>query len=144
MKKKLLLHFNFIKKALEDEPITVKALADLMEEEFQVNFSYVYGEVQELISINKIKVAKYNNEKLLCWSQREVQFEHELSTNMIHLDKQFKTFICVPSSVRQMRLPLYIIGALGEELKNLGNKFELMLELKAIKSNKVWYNIEKR
>ena len=144
--KKLLLHFSFIKETLTKEPITTKELADKMISHFgdTINYHYVYGEVKELMSLNKIKEVKYNNETQLLWIEKEVQFEYDLSNNVIKVDKQFKEFVCIPSKVRQMRLPMYILDELRNKIADLGENIELILELKAIKTGPTWYKITKR
>lgn len=145
MSKKLLLHFSFIKKTLTEEPRTKKVLADMMMVEFgdQISYHYVFGEVKELVSLGKIKEVKHNNETQLLWLEKEVQFEYELSNNVIKLDKQFKQFITIPSKVRQMRLPLYVIAELRNKIVDLGEHIELILDINAVKSNGTWYKIHK-
>lgn len=144
MTKKLLLHFEFMKKALEHDPKSVMALAEEMKKEFGVNYHYVYQEVKELISLKKIKEIRHNNETLLLWTKIELTFEHELSTNIVRLDKQYMQFSTKPSKVRQMKLPLYVIGELVKKIADLSEDMELMLALTAVKSNGVWYKVEKR
>ena len=145
MIKKLLLHFNFIRDTLRTEPCTKKVLADKMLKEFgdKISYHYVFGEVKELVSLNKIKEVKYNNETQLLWLEKEVQFEYELSNNVIKLDKQYKQFITIPSKVRQMRLPLYVIAELKNKIVDLGEHIELILDINAVKSGNTWYKIQK-
>ena len=127
-----------------DDPKTVKQLADDMKKEFGVDYHYVYTEVQDLISLNKIKMVNHNNETLLLWTETEVKFEHELSSNVVKLEKQYIEFSTKPSVVRQMKLPLYVLAELSKSIVNLSEKLELMLALTAVKSNGVWYKIERR
>lgn len=141
--KKLLLHYNFMKESLSKEPKTTKLLAEEMKAEFDVNYQYVLREVNQLVSLKKIKKVNHNMEILLLWTEETVKFEYELSNNVIQLDKQFMVFDTVPSKVRQMKLPLFIWDALNNKIVNLSEKIELMLELKAIKSNGVWYKIKR-
>ena len=141
--KKLILHYEFMKNSLDD-PKTVKQLADDMKKEFGVDYHYVYTEVQDLISLNKIKMVNHNNETLLLWTETEVKFEHELSSNVVKLEKQYIEFSTKPSVVRQMKLPLYVLAELSKSIVNLSEKLELMLALTAVKSNGVWYKIERR
>lgn len=143
MIKKLILHFNFMKELLSKEPMSMLTLASVMEKEFGVGYNYVNAEVNELISLNKIKKIKHNNEMLLLWTKEVIKFEYELSNNMIQLDKQYIEFNTIPSKVRQMKLPLYILYELNKKIADLGEKLELMLELKAVKSNGVWYKINR-
>ena len=143
--KKLLLHFSFIKETLTKEPCTTIELTEKMVKHFgdTINYHYVNGEVKELISLNKIKEVKYNNETQLLWLDKEVQFEYDLSNNVIKLDKQYKEFITIPSKVRQMRLPMYILDEFRNKIADLGENIELILELKAIRSGSTWYKITK-
>ncbi len=127
-----------------DDPKTVKQLAEDMKKEFGVDYHYVYTEVQDLISLNKIKMVNHNNETLLLWTETEVKFEHELSSNVVKLEKQYIEFSTKPSVVRQMKLPLYVLAELSKTIVNLSEKLELMLALTAVKSNGVWYKIERR
>ena len=126
MSKKILLQFSFIKRTLSEEPRTKKVLADMMMTEFgdKISYHYVFGEVKELVSLGKIKEIKYNNETQLLWLEKEIKFEYELSNNVIKLDKQFKQFITIPSKVRQMRLPLYVIAELRNKIVDLCEHIE--------------------
>ena len=140
--KKLLVHFNFMKDTLSNNPMTVKDLYILMHNKFDVNYQYVNREVKELITLKKIKQIKHNNEMMLVWDKKPIQFEYELSNNILTIGKQYVEFLAIPSGVRQIRFPLYIIKALKEKLGSL-DKLELMLDITAVKSNRVWYKIQK-
>lgn len=128
---------------LSEEPVSLIALAKMMETVFKVNYEYVRREVEELVSLNKIKKVKHNNETLLLWTKEVITFDYEQSSNLVKLDKQYTEFITRPSKVRQMMLPLYIIAEMAKSIANLSEKFELMLEIKAVKSDGVWYKIER-
>ena len=143
---KLALHFNFIKKTLQKEAMTKTALLELMQAEFGANITsrYVRREVKELMSINKIKVVKYNKETHLLWVDGEVDFQHESTDNIITLDKHFKMFIAKPSIVRQVRIPIFVMNELKKRIEDLSEDMELILDITAVKSNKVWYRLEKR
>ena len=142
--KKLILHYEFMQNFLKDDPKTTKQLAEAMKKEFGVDYHYVYTEVQDLISLNKIKMVKYNTEMLLLWTNVELKFEHELSTNVVHIEKQFIEFNTKPSIVRQMKLPIFVLAKLKEKITDLSENLELMVALTAVKSNGVWYKIERR
>ncbi len=114
-----------------------------METKFKLNYEYVRREVEELVSLKKIKRVKHNNETLLLWTKEVIKFDYEQSSNLVKLDKQYTEFITRPSKVRQMMLPLYIIAEMTKRIVNLSEKFELMLEIKAVKSDGVWYKIER-
>ncbi len=141
--KKLILHYEFMKDFLKDDPRTTKQLADEMKKKFDVDYHYVYTEVQELISLNKIKLVKYNTEMLLLWTEIEPKFEYELSHNVVNLDKQYTEFVTKPSKVRQMKLPLYVLVELRKKIADLSENLELMVALTAVRSNGVWYKIER-
>ena len=141
--KKLILHYEFMKNFLKDDPRTTKQLADEMKKKFSVDYHYVYTEVQELISLNKIKLVKYNTEMLLLWTEIEPKFEYELSHNVVNLDKQYTEFVTKPSKVRQMKLPLYVLVELRKKIADLSENLELMVALTAVRSNGVWYKIER-
>lgn len=128
---------------LSRDPLTIKQLADKMEAQFFLNYQYVRREVDELISLNKIKKVKHNNETLLLWTEESIKFDYEHSKRVIELDKQYLQFHTVPSKVRQMKLPMYVLQELGNKLADLGEKIELMLEVKAICSNGVWYKVKR-
>jgi len=142
--KKLILHYDFMKNFLKDDPKTTKQLADGMKKEFGVDYHYVYTEVQDLISLNKIKMIKYNTEMMLLWTNVELKFEYELSRNVVQIEKQFIEFNTRPSKVRQMKLPLFVLVKLREKIADLDENLELMVALTAVKSNEVWYKIERR
>jgi len=142
--RRLVLHYEFIKKTLKDTPMTIKKLTEEMTKSFDVNYTYVHKEIHELISINKIKMIKHNNEMMLLWTETQVKFEHELSTNVVELDKQYTEFITRPSKVRQMKLPLFVIEELKKQIVDLDKDMELMLGVTAVKSNGVWYKIKRR
>ena len=141
--KKLILHYEFMKDFLKDDPRTTKQLADEMKKKFDVDYHYVYTEVQELISLNKIKLVKYNTEMLLLWTEIEPKFEYELSHNVVNLDKQYTEFVTKPSKVRQMKLPLFVLVELRKKIADLSENLELMVALTAVRSNGVWYKIER-
>lgn len=132
-----------MKESLSKYPQTVKKLAEMMEEQFDVNYQYVLREVDELISLNKIKKVKHNNEVLLLWTEEVIKFDYEFSNNEIELDKRYIQFHTVPSKVRQMKLPMYVLEELSKKIVNLGSKLELMLEVKAISSDGVWYKVKR-
>lgn len=132
-----------MKDTLSEKPVTILELATIMEIKFKVNYEYVRREVEELVSLNKIKKVKHNNETLLLWTKAVITFDYEQSSNLVKLDKQYTEFITRPSKVRQMMLPLYIIAEMAKGIANLSEKFELMLEIKAVKSDGVWYKIER-
>jgi len=132
-----------MKETLSKEAISLIDLAKLMEIKFEVNYEYVRREVEELVSLKKIKKVKHNNETLLLWTKEVIKFDYEQSSNLVKLDKQYTEFITRPSKVRQMMLPLYIIAEMAKRMANLSEKFELMLEIKAVKSDGVWYKIER-
>ena len=132
-----------MRELLSKEPMSLKKLADAMAEKFKVNYQYVSREIDELISLKKIEKVKHNNEILLLWHEEPIKFEHELSNNIVKLDKQYIEFNTIPSKVRQMRLPLYVISELTKKIADLSEKFELMVCLTAVKSNGVWYKIER-
>ena len=138
-----MLHYDFVKHSLEDDPKTIKQLADIMKKKFGVNYHYVYTDVHELISLNKIKLVKYNTEMLLLWTEIEPKFEYELSHNVVNLDKQYTEFVTKPSKVRQMKLPLYVLVELRKKIADLSENLELMVALTAVRSNGVWYKIER-
>ncbi len=141
--KRLILHYEFMRDVLSRDPLTIKQLADKMEAQFFLNYQYVRREVDELISLNKIKKVKHNNETLLLWTEESIKFDYEHSKRVIELDKQYLQFHTVPSKVRQMKLPMYVLQELGNKLADLGEKIELMLEVKAICSNGVWYKVKR-
>lgn len=144
MSKKLLLHFNFLKKSLSGNPKTIKDVYEEMEKEFGVNYQYVYREIQELIKLNKINIVRHVGQDMLLWSKAPVQFEYELSHNVVKIEKQYVEFHTVPSKVRQMKLPVYVLSAIQEKLyESLDQQLELIVEVKAIKSNQKWYKIQK-
>lgn len=132
-----------MKEILSKDPISILSLAKLMEIKFKLNYEYVRREVEELVSLKKIKRVKHNNETLLLWTKEVITFDYEQSSNLVRLDKQYTEFITRPSKVRQMMLPLYIIAEMAKGIANLSEKFELMLEIKAVKSDGVWYKIER-
>ncbi len=132
-----------MKEVLSKDPISIISLAKLMETKFKLNYEYVRREVEELVSLKKIKRVKHNNETLLLWTKEVIKFDYEQSSNLVKLDKQYTEFITRPSKVRQMMLPLYIIAEMTKRIVNLSEKFELMLEIKAVKSDGVWYKIER-
>ncbi len=132
-----------MKDILSEQPISLISLAKKMELKFKLNYEYVRREVEELVSLNKIKRVKHNNETLLLWTKAVIIFDYEQSSNLVKLDKQYTEFITRPSKVRQMMLPLYIIAEMTKGIANLSEKFELMLEIKAVKSDGVWYKIER-
>ena len=143
--KNLVLHFNFIKAKLEESSKTVQELSDLMKEEFGTNYKYVWNEVQELIALKKIEEVKYNNKRLLVWTAKPIQFEYELEHNVVQIDKQYCEFITVPSKVRQMKLPLYVLNKMKEQISCLDENIQVMVQIKAIKnSDGVWHKIQKR
>ena len=140
--KKLLLHYNFMKDILDTDPMSILKLYELMAKEFGVNYQYVRREVKELIALKKIIEVKHNNEIMLLWTKEKLKFEYELSNNIMTLGKQFVEFHTIPSCVHQMRLPQYVLKELRKQNVKTEN-IELMLEIKAIKSNEVGYKINK-
>ena len=143
MSKNLLLHYEFMKNRLTFKAETLQQLCAAMHKVFGVDYFYVRREVHELILLKKIKKVKYNDVELLQWTEKVMQFEHDLTNNVIQLDRQYIEFMSQPSKVRQMRFPLHILKELVNKLPDLGEGFELILEMKAIKSNKVWYKIQR-
>ena len=132
-----------MKDQLSNKPMTIDQLAGMMQQRFLVNYQYVRREVEELMSLNKIKKVKHNSEILLLWTNEVIKFDYELANNVIELDKQYIEFHTIPSKVRQMKLPLYVLGEINKKLANLSNRVELMLEVKAISSNGVWYKVKR-
>ncbi len=132
-----------MKEVLSKDPISIISLAKLMETKFKLNYEYVRREVEELVTLKKIKRVKHNNETLLLWTKEVITFDYEQSSNLVRLDKQYTEFITKPSRVRQMMLPLYVLAEMVKGIANLSENFELMLEIKAVKSDGVWYKIER-
>lgn len=134
-----------MKAELQRQPMTIQELAEVMQEEFELNYKYVWNEVQELIGLGKIEEHKYNTKTLLLWKEKPLKFEYELQDNIVEIDKQYIEFHTVPSKVRQMKLPLYVLKELKKKIANLDNNIEVMLQITAIKDgNEVWHTIQKR
>lgn len=140
--KKLILHFNFMKQVLEKEPITLEDLAQKMLKEFGVDYYYVRREIDELIALKKVKRVKIDSRTLLVWTKEFVKFEYELENNVLKLDRQYTEFNVIPSKVRQMKLPLFVLSELNKKIADL-SELELMLEIKAVRSNGVWYTVKR-
>ncbi len=140
--KKLLIHFDFMKETLSNQPMTIKTLHILMNNKFDVNYQYVKREVDELVTLKKIIKVKHNNESMLLWTKEVLKFEYELSNNIITIGKAYSEFHAIPSVVRQIRFPLYIVEEFKKKLGSL-DKIELMLDITAVKSDGVWYKIQK-
>lgn len=142
--RKLLLHFEFIKKTLQDNEMTEEKFAEMMAKEFNVTLSYVYKEVNELVSLKKIIKKRYNNDTLLCWTKEILKFEYELESNKIELDRQFVIFRTISNKYRQMRFPTFMYKELKKHIVGLDENADIMLEIKAIKSDGVWYSIKQK
>lgn len=140
--KKLLLHFEFIRDSLSDKPKNVTDLYEEMKTEFDLNYQYVYRDVKDLISMGYIKEVRHDGKTLLLWQNVKTKFEYENSDKVIDIERQYKRFIVIPSVVRQMRLPKYLLKALNDVVSVGEHGFELVLELKAIKYNNFWYRVE--
>jgi len=128
-----------IKDVLEQTPMSVKGLS----EKTGLEFHYLYGEIQELIALGKIKVVKHDGEDMLLWTTVVPLFEYELANNIVSIDKKYSEFSCTPSLKNQMKLPSFVIKELKKKLSEIKYPFQVILELKAIQVEGTWHKIQK-
>ena len=78
----------------------------------------------------------------MLWLDKVPQFEYEIKHNLVEMRKVDKEFIGTPSIKNQIKLPIFVLRAIKEAV-NLQGRFDLMLEVKAVKTvDNIWYKIE--
>lgn len=137
MKRKSQILYWEIKACLEETPMAVKAIA----EKIGVDYHTIYCELADLEQLGKVTKVKHDDEVMFLWTGKVPKFEYELSTNVVEIDKIQCQFIGTPSDKRQIKFPMFVFKAIKQKIGSI-NKFDLMLEVKAIKADGVWYRIQ--
>lgn len=138
MKRKSQVLYWDIKACIEKEPKTVTQIA----EELGFDYHRIFEELRSLEKLGNISKVKHEGDWKMLWLDKVTQFEYELSTNKVSMKKVDKIFIGTPSIKNQIKLPMYVLRAIKKAV-NLQGRFDLMLEVKAVKTvDNVWYKIE--
>ena len=139
MKRKSQVLYWDIKECIEENPMTIKAIAE------KIGFDYhrVFEELRDLEKLGKVVKREHEGETMMLWLDTVPQFEYELEHNIVEVRKVDCEFIGTPSIKNQIKLPMFVLRAIKEKI-NLQGKFDLMLEVKAVKTaDSKWYKIEK-
>ncbi len=139
MKRKSQVLYWDIKTCIEKEPKTAKQIA----KELGFDYHRIFEELRDLEKLGKVVKVKHEGETMMLWLDKVPQFEYELSNNIVSMRKVDKIFIGTPSLKNQIKLPMFVLRAIKKAV-NLQGRFDLMLEVKAVKTvDNIWYKIEK-
>jgi len=128
-----------IKACIEKEPKTIKTIS----KELGFNYHRIFEELRDLEKLGKVVKVVHENQAMILWTDVIPKFEYELEHNIVEMKKVDCEFISTPSIRNQIKLPLFVLKAIKEKI-NLQGKFDLMLEIKAVKTaDSKWYKIQK-
>jgi len=140
MKRKSQVLYWDIKACIEENPMTIKAIAE------KLGFDYhrIFEELKDLQKLGKVVEVKHADEVMMLWTDVVPTFEYELARNKVEIRKVDCQFISTPSIKRQMKLPMFVLKSIKKKI-NLQGRFDLMLEVKAVQtSDGKWYKIEQK
>ena len=137
MKRKSQVLYWDIKACIEENPKTINQIA----KELGFDYHRIFEELNDLEKLGKVVKVEHAGETMMLWTDKVPQFEYELSHNIVEISKVNCQFIATPSEKRQIKLPMFVLKALKEKL-GLTKTFDLMLEVKAILVDGIWYKIE--
>lgn len=137
MTKKATILYWDIKACIEDNPMTGADIARKLGLDYQM----ISFEIANLIKLGKVIRVKHDAKMMLLWTNVVPTFEYELSNNIVTLRKVKTQFVGAVTEVAQMKVPNFFIKAIGEKIK-MTTKMNLMLEVKAVYVNNMWYKIE--
>lgn len=137
MKRKSQVLYWEIKACIEENPKTINMIA----KELGFDYHRIFDELKDLEKLGKIVSVKHEGEAMMLWLDKVPQFEYELDHNIVEFRKVDCQFIGTPSIKNQIKLPMFVLRALKDKI-DLQGKFDLMLEVKAIQANDIWYKIE--
>lgn len=139
MKRKSQVLYWEIKACIEEEPKTINTIS----KELGFDYHRIFEELKDLEKLGKVVKVKHEGETMMLWLDTVPQFEYELDHNIVEMKKVDCEFIGTPSIKNQIKLPMFVLKAIKEKIHLLG-KFDLMLEVKAVKTaDSKWYKIEK-
>ena len=137
MKRKSQVLYWEIKACIEESPKTIKDIA----KELGFDYHRIFEELKDLQKLGKVVEVKHAGEVMMLWTDVVPKFEYELAHNLIEMRNVDCQFIGTPSEKRQVKLPMFVLKALKEKI-GLTSKFDLMLEVKAVYADGIWYKIE--
>lgn len=126
-----------IKACIEDVPKTVQDISD----ELGMDYQKVFKEIRDLERLGKIVKVRHDGQLMMLWRDKPYAFEYELSKNIVKIRKSTMQFVTTPSVERQCKLPMFLLRELKSKLGMVA-QFDLILEVKAVKLDNVWYKIE--
>ncbi len=138
MKRKSQILYWEIKECIEENPMTIKAIA------IKLGFDYhrIFEELRDLEKLGKVVKVKHEGETMMLWLDKIPQFEYEINHNIVEVRKVDREFIGTVSIKNQIKLPMFVLRSIKKAI-NLQGRFDLMLEVKAVKTvDNVWYKIE--
>jgi hypothetical protein len=117
--------------------MTVQQIADKL----GLSYHSIYEEMKDLETLGKVVKVEHAGETMMLWLDKEPKFEYELSHNIVKMDKTICQFVGTPSDKNQIKLPMFVLRGLKEAI-NIHGRFDLMLEVKAVEADNIWYKIE--